>query len=149
VKGDLNDVASLVAAFKGANAIFSTTDFWGPFYNPETQKLLKGGQTINEYCYELELQQGKNVADAAAAVDGLDRYVISALCEASKWSKGKYTWNYHFDSKARIVDYIREKHPQLAAKMSIIQVGSYMDNWMSGMMFSKVYLRSTQFIYYV
>lgn len=140
--GDLNDTASLVAAFKGANAIFSTTDFWGPFYNPATQKLLKEGQTINEYCYDLELQQGKNIADAAATVDGLDRYVVSALCDASKWSKGKYTWNYHFDSKARIVDYIREKYPQLAAKMSVVQLGSYMDNWKSGMMFSKVGSRS-------
>jgi hypothetical protein len=89
----------------------------------------------------LELQQGKNIADAAATVEGLGRYVISALCDASKWSKGKYTRNYHFDSKARIVDYIQGKYPQLAAKMSVLHVGSYMDNWKSGMMFSRVCLR--------
>jgi hypothetical protein len=145
VKGDLDDSASLVAAFKGANATFSTTDFWGPFYNPATQRHLKNGQTINEYCYELELQQGKNIADAAATVESLDRYVISALCDASKCSKGKYTGNYHFDSKARIVDYIREKYPPLAAKMSVVQLGSYMDNWKSGPMFSKASLQSIPF----
>ena len=82
-----------------------------------------------------------NIADAATSVEGLDRYVISALCDASKWSGGKYTWNYHFDSKARIVDYIREKYPEHAAKMSVVQVGSYMDNWKSGMIFSKVCLQ--------
>jgi hypothetical protein len=142
VKGDLDDTTSLIAAFKGADAIFSTTDFWGPFYNPATQKLLKEGQTINEYCYELELQQGKNIADAAATVDCLDQFVISALSNASKWSKGKYTANYHFDSKARAVDYVGKTHPTLAAKMSVVQAGSYMDNWKSGTMFSKVFFHS-------
>lgn len=75
------------------------------------------------------MQQGKNVADAAATVEGLDRFIISALCNASKLSKGKYTGVYHLDSKAKAVEYIREKYPELAAKMSIVQIGSYMSNW--------------------
>jgi len=132
VKGDLDDKDSLIAAFKGADAIFSVTDFWGPFYNPANHQKLKEGQTINEFCYEYELQQGKNVADAAATVDGLERLVVSALCDAKKWSKEKYTWVYHFDSKAHIVDYINEKHPEMAAKMSIVQMGIYMSNWKMG-----------------
>ena len=129
VKADLNDTESLIAAFKGANAIFSNTDFWAQFYNPATREILKPGQSINEYCYDLELQQGKNVADAAATVEGLDRFIISGLCDAKKLSKGKYTGVYHFDSKAKAVEYIREKYPELAAKMSIVQIGSYMSNW--------------------
>lgn len=129
VKGDLNDTESLVAAFKGANAIFSVTDFWAQFYNPATRAKLQPGQSINEYCYDLELQQGKNIADAAATVEGLDRLIFSAVCDAKKLSKGKYTWIYHFDSKAKGVEYIREKHPELAAKMSVVQIGVYMNNW--------------------
>jgi hypothetical protein len=128
VQGDLDDTKSLIAAFKGADAIFSTTDFWGPFFNPATQTKVKSGQTVNEYVYEYELQQGKNIADAAATVEGLDRLIVSALCDAKKASKGKYSWVYHFDSKAHYVDYINEKYPDLAKKMSIVQVGSYMSN---------------------
>lgn len=118
-----------MAAFKGADAIFSNTDFWTQFFNPGTREKLKSGQTINEYCYDLEVQQGKNVADAAATVGSLDRFILSALCGAKKLSKGKYTQVYHFDSKANIVEYVREKHPKLAAKMSVVQVGVYMSGW--------------------
>ncbi len=129
VKADLNDKDSLVAAFKGADAIFSNTDFWTQFYNPASREKLKPGQSINEYCYDLEVQQGKNVADAATTVGSLDRLILSSLCDATKLSKGKYTNVYHFDAKASIVAYVRSQHPDLAAKMSIVQVGAYMSNW--------------------
>lgn len=118
-----------MAAFKGADAIFSNTDFWTQFFHPATREKLKPGQTINEYCYDVEVQQGKNVADAATTVGGLDRFVLSALCGAKKLSKGKYTQVYHFDSKANILEYVREQHPELAAKMSVVQVGVYMSRW--------------------
>ncbi|KAH8663373.1 hypothetical protein BGZ60DRAFT_453862 [Tricladium varicosporioides] len=129
VEADLNDPSSLDAAFAGATAIFSTTNFWEPFFNPNTVSKLKEGQTINEYCYEIELQQGKNIADAAAKVEGLERLVTSTLVDATKESTGKYKWVYHFDSKARVVDYIFEMFPKLASKMSYVYVGSYMDQW--------------------
>jgi len=63
-------------------------------YNPATKSKLKPGQTINEYAYDYEVKQGKNIADAAATVEGLDRLIVSALCDATKWSKGKYTVRY-------------------------------------------------------
>jgi hypothetical protein len=56
-------------------------------------------------------------------------YIFSSLSAAKKWSKGKYTWVYHFDSKAAVYDYIQETHPALAKKMSTVQIGSYADNW--------------------
>ncbi|MCJ1360459.1 MAG: hypothetical protein MMC33_010464 [Icmadophila ericetorum] len=137
VKGDLDDTESLTNAFKGATAIFSVTDFWQPFFNPANQAKLKPGQTINEWCYEYELQQGKNIADAAAGVQGLNRLIFSATCDATRCSKGKYTWVYHFDSKGRAVEYIKERYPELAAKMSVVQAGAYMDNWKTGGQFTK------------
>jgi hypothetical protein len=129
VKGDIEDVQSLKLAFQGASVIFAVTDFWAPFFNPAAHSNLKLGQTINEYCYDVELQHGKNIADAAATVASLDLFVFSSLSAAKKLSRGKYTWNYHFDSKAAVVDYVHATHPGLAAKMSTVQIGNYADNW--------------------
>ena len=114
------------------------TDYWGPFYNPETLKLLKEGQTLGDYCLEVEAQRGKNIVDAAAGVIGLERFIVSALTDVKGQSNGKYTQVYHFDSKAAIVKYIREVDPKLAQKMSIIQIGSYMSNFIEGMQPRKV-----------
>ncbi|KAL9102109.1 MAG: hypothetical protein Q9187_009164 [Circinaria calcarea] len=132
VKGDLNDIDSLISAFKGATAIFGNTDFWQLFNDPENKKKLKPGQTINEIAFDNEVAQGKNIAKAAATVEGLERFVLSALSNSKYWSKGKYTWVYHFDSKATVVEYIRKELPELAAKMSILQMGMYMSNWAMG-----------------
>jgi uncharacterized protein YbjT (DUF2867 family) len=35
VPGNLDDLASLTAAFQNANAIFAVTDFWMPFSDPD------------------------------------------------------------------------------------------------------------------
>lgn len=82
-----------------------------------------------EYCYEQEIQQIKNIANAAAKVEGLERFVVSNLVDAEKWSHGKYKGVYHFNSKARAVEYVKETYPELAKKMSTVLVGSYMGNW--------------------
>ncbi|KAI8579799.1 hypothetical protein K450DRAFT_240389 [Umbelopsis ramanniana AG] len=132
VQGDINDIDSLIAAVQGANVVFGVTDFWEPFFNPATQEKLAPGQTINEYCYKLELQQGKNIVDAVATIADttLDLFVWSSLAHVKKWSKGKYTWVYHFDSKAEVYECIRESHPKLAKKTSSVQIGYYADNWL-------------------
>lgn len=128
VQGDLADITSLHRACQGATAIFSVTDFWHPFFDPANQAKLKPGQSINEFAYELELHYGKNIAIAAAAVPGLERYVYSYLESSKKWSKGKYTWVYHSESKAAVVDYIERDLPQLAAKMSLLHLGDFTSN---------------------
>lgn len=129
VQGDVNDIDSLNLAFQGANVIFGVTDFWQPFLEQANYAKLKAGQTINEFCFDLEVQKGKNIAVAAAGVDTLERLVFSLLSNARKWSKGKYTWVYHFDSKARVAEYIAEALPELNKKMSILQVGLFATNW--------------------
>jgi len=129
VQGDVNDIDSLNLAFQGANVIFGVTDFWQPFLEQANYAKLKAGQTINEFCFDLEVQKGKNIAIAAAGVDTLERLVFSLLSNARKWSKGKYTWVYHFDSKARVAEYIAEELPELNKKMSILQVGLFATNW--------------------
>ncbi|KAI8582595.1 hypothetical protein K450DRAFT_205741 [Umbelopsis ramanniana AG] len=133
VQGDIGNVDSLVAAVQGANAVYGVTDFWGPFFNPATQKQLAPGQTINKHCYELEVQQGKNIVDAVATIADttLEVFVWSSLADVAKLSSGKYTWVYHFDSKAHVYDYIKEAYPNLAKKTSTYRPGQYAENWLS------------------
>lgn len=126
---DLYNPSTLEVAFLGATAIFAATDFWAPFYDPCTQALLKEGQTLGQYCYERELRQLKNVADAASKIGTLERIVISSLVDAGKLSGGKYTGVYHWDSKARGVVCLQEQYPELATKLSTVLIGNYMENW--------------------
>ncbi|KAL2277071.1 hypothetical protein FJTKL_00211 [Diaporthe vaccinii] len=135
VRADLNDVQSLKAAFEGANVIFSVTNYWEPFFPPnieasrEQVKILGLGG-VREYAGRVELAQGRNIADAAAATaDSLDvnGFIASTLSHAERCSGGRFKELYHFDAKAEVFPYyVREKHPALAAKMSCVQTGYFM-----------------------
>lgn len=131
VTADLHDPSSLEHAFDGANLVFSVTDFWMPYLDPKNQaRAKKLGKSIGRYAYELEYEQGKNIADAVARVaDGLDEvgFIASTLSNARKCSKGKYQELYHFDSKADIFpDYLQVRHPELAKKTSYLHTGYFM-----------------------
>lgn len=129
VGADLDRPETLTAAFAGAHAIYAITDFWQPYFNPANKEKLKEGQIMNEFCFDLEVRHGENMANAAAKVETLERYVWSSLSNAKKWSKGKYTWVYHFDGKAKVTDYIKDALPELAKKMSVLQIGLYATHW--------------------
>ncbi|KAH6867392.1 NmrA-like family protein [Thelonectria olida] len=90
VQADLDNVESLKKAFVGATVVFGVTDFWTIFKDPESANKKQAGQVLVQYCKEVELQQGKNIADAAATVPGLSRYVFSSMAHATKSSGGKY-----------------------------------------------------------
>ena len=47
------------------------------------------------------------MADAAAQIPTLEKYIFSSMASATKWSKGKFTTLYHMDSKALAVDYTK------------------------------------------
>ena len=118
VKGDVDDISSLKLAFQGASVIFGNTAFPNAFAMPTEADIskLKEGQTLREWCFETEVRQGKNISDAVASVNNLDLFVWSTLSDATKWSGGKYKGVYHFDSKAVVVDYIKDVYPQVADK---------------------------------
>jgi hypothetical protein len=137
-QADFNDPTTLNEIFTGATAIFANTNFWEPFYNRAVQSILSPGQSINEYCYDKEVQQLKNIADVAAKVHGLERLIMSGLCDATNWSKGKYKGVYHFDSKAKGIEYLKETYPKLDKKMTVIHMGSYLSNWKRNLRFRKV-----------
>ncbi len=64
---------------------------------------------------------------------------MSSLCDATKASGGKYKGLYHWDSKARGVAYLREMYHELAAKMSVVIMGNYMQNWKADLKLRKVW----------
>ncbi|KAK4164000.1 hypothetical protein QBC43DRAFT_318536 [Cladorrhinum sp. PSN259] len=130
VTAELDDVESLKAAFAGANVIFSVTQYWEPFFRPDCRAKAKElGITCRKFAYDVELRQGKNIADAAATVvDTLDAngFLVSTLSNARKCSGGRFQDLYHFDSKADVFpDYVDPTYPALAAKMSCIQTGFF------------------------
>lgn len=137
VRGDLDDVKSLVAAFTGAQAIFAMTDYWFPLSDPAVRRqAIERNMIPNQLCAEIETQRGKNLAIAAAAPQvqkTLNRYVYSSLPDVSRLSGGKYTHVWHFDSKAATERWIREdpgmQKSGLSKKASFIHVGLYTDNW--------------------
>ncbi len=104
------------------------TDYWAPFFDSKSRPKLSEGQSLREYAHDEEVKHGKNIADAAASVDNLTHFIWSALPSPKKASNGKYNGIYHFDSKGVITDYIREKQPNLAKKMSVIYVSFYISN---------------------
>ena len=131
VSANLDSLSELTAAFAGANLIFSMTDYWEPFWRPDCrQKAAEAGVSCRKFAYDVEFQQGKNIADAAAeTVESLaeNGFIASTLSHAGKCSGGRFDQLNHFDAKADIFpEYVRSKHAKLAAKMSCVQTGYFM-----------------------
>ncbi|KAH8726045.1 hypothetical protein GQ44DRAFT_680236 [Phaeosphaeriaceae sp. PMI808] len=145
IQSDLQDPSSLKDAFKGANLVFSVTDFWQPYFDPKNRASAQvQGKSIGQYAYELELQQGKNIVDAVAReVDGLDEvgFIASTLCNVRETSQGRFKELWHFDSKADVFPpYVQEKSPELAKKTSYLHTGYFFTSWryMPGRWFAKL-----------
>ena len=135
VRADLDDLTTLTPALAGANLIFSITNYWEPFFRPDSRaRAAEQGISPRRYAYDVEYQQGKNIADAAAAtVSSLDPngFIASTTSHAGKCSDGKFKELYHLDAKADVFpDYVNEKHPELAKKMSCLQTGTFMHSYL-------------------
>ncbi|GKU04221.1 family protein 1 [Fusarium langsethiae] len=129
IQANLDEPSTLTSAFEGTNAVFAVSDFWGLYNDPGNKSKAKPGQPLNEWAAEHEEQQLRSLIDAASKVPTLERFVLSSLSNAEKWSKGKYTRVYHFDGKARAAEYIPKAHPDLWAKTSIFQAGLFLSNF--------------------
>jgi hypothetical protein len=134
VQCNLHDPESLKDVFKGANLVFSITDFWAPFFDPANRARAKEQcKSIGQLAYELELEQGKNIADAVAReAESLDEvgFIASTLCSPRKVSKGKYMELWHFESKAEAFPtYVEDKYAALARKTSYLHTGYFFTSW--------------------
>lgn len=127
-QADLDSPSSLRTAFEGAHVVFAVSDFWGLYRDPSNADKPRQGQSLNAWAAEHETEQLRNVIDAVAGIPCVERFIFSSLSGATKWSKGKYTHVYHFDSKALAEDYGREKYPDLW-KTSILQAGFFVRNF--------------------
>lgn len=128
VQADLDSPSTLLSAFENANAIFAVSDFWGLFGDPANEARAKG-QPLNIWAANHETEQLKTVIDVVAEIPTLERFVLSSLSNATKWSRGRYTHVYHFDSKAKAETYGRETYPELWKKTSIFQAGFFLSNF--------------------
>lgn len=124
MQADNDNPESLKNAFRDADIIFGVTDFWTIFQDPNSQQKKKIDQELVQYCFEVELQQAKNLADAAAMVPGLNRFVFSSMADAKKWSNGKFDRLFHMDSKAHAVNYMQTL-PGLKNKFTQVQAPIY------------------------
>ncbi|TGO47981.1 hypothetical protein BCON_0256g00090 [Botryotinia convoluta] len=131
VQADFDDKPSLSSAFQGATVIYSNTDFFVHLFTGISEGA-PPGRTVLEHAYDREVAQGINIAEAAASpsvLETLEYFIYSSLSDATKWSKGKYTSVYHFDSKAETIRQIESRFPELATRMSTLQMGYYVTNW--------------------
>jgi uncharacterized protein YbjT (DUF2867 family) len=99
-RGDMDDPDSLKHAIAGAYGVYSVQDFW----------------TVGA---KREVQQGKNVADAARAV-GTEHLVFSSVGGAERNARID-----HWDSKWEIEQYIR----RVGLPATMIRPASFMENY--------------------
>ena len=111
VKADLDDMASLHTAMKGADTVFAMT---APAFGPDAKAK--------------ELAQGKQIADVAVA-EGVQYIIFSTLPHVSTVSGGKYTKVSGFDAKAEVQEYILK----LPIRSAFFAPGSFMQNFHSVM----------------
>ena len=116
VQADLNDLASLKAAFQGSYAVYAVTDFFEPF-----------GQSGPQKAIEVEAEQGINLAKAAASTSTLEHYIWSTLPNGLKISGGKYLVP-HFESKNKVDEYIKG-NASLLAKTTFLWITFYATNY--------------------
>ncbi|KAK4073235.1 uncharacterized protein Triagg1_5515 [Trichoderma aggressivum f. europaeum] len=111
VTTDVNDHASLASAFAGSHFIFGITNFFELFATSEdTDKAMT-----------IEIQQGKNLANAAEATPTMEHYVWSNLPGAIVESEGKMKVP-HYDSKDIVAQHIRTKK-DLLSKTTFMPIG--------------------------
>jgi len=106
VTADMNDKASLTKALTGAYGVFAVTNYW---------------EKLDD---KLEIAQGKSIADVSKEV-GIKHLVWSSLKNITKLTNGKLTKVAHFDSKAKVEDYIKEQGIPYTAFMP----GMFMSNF--------------------
>ncbi|KAH6714136.1 NmrA family transcriptional regulator [Leptodontidium sp. MPI-SDFR-AT-0119] len=104
VEADLDNVASVQTAVAGSYGVFAVTDFWVKAIG------------------EVEVTQGKAVADAAVAA-GASLLIWSSLPNATRISHGELSKS-HFNFKAEVEEYIRT----LPIMSSFYIPGYYMQN---------------------
>ncbi|KAM0324800.1 hypothetical protein ACHAQA_007766 [Verticillium albo-atrum] len=112
---DLSSAESVAAAIAGSHTVFLVTS--PNFFNPSASP---------------ELTHGKIVADAAAAAK-VQHLICSSLLNVTKETEGRLGNVVHFDQKAQVEAYIREK----SIPSTFILPGYFMSNYTVSQMLRK------------
>ncbi|KAJ0362054.1 hypothetical protein COL26b_013501 [Colletotrichum chrysophilum] len=128
VSANLNDEESLEKAFQGATAIFAFTDYYETFFELGDEKSL-----------ELEFAQGQKIARAAAKNQSLQRLVFSAGPHTSMITNGEAICP-HLEGKGRIVTYVTQEMPDLAAKTTFAVFTVFANNALLYDIFKPIYV---------
>lgn len=118
VAANMDDEASLVKAFEGAQAVYAVTNFWEHLFTGMSQSQSS----------EKEVVQAMNIARAASKTSSLEHYVWSTLPSPNKRTGGKYPCP-HLESKAEVDQKIKSELPELAAKTTYLYFGFYASNF--------------------
>jgi uncharacterized protein YbjT (DUF2867 family) len=108
VAADLNQPATLEAAFDGTHGVFAVSNFWEPGSD--------------------ETAQGRNAVDAAAKA-GVRHYVWSTLPNVEAISGGRYEVA-HFTSKAKVDPFVRDAG---FAAYTFVEAPFYFENFVKNM----------------
>lgn len=108
ISADMTSVSSLVKAITGSHSVFLVTT---PTFTENS---------------DLELTQGRNVADAAKKA-GVQHLIFSSLLNVTKTTGGRLKDVPHFDHKAQVEQYIRS----LGLPASFVLPGYFMSNYTS------------------
>lgn len=111
VYADIDDYGSVVNALKDAYAVFGLT-------NSLTTLATIGPEESSK----AEINQGKNIANAAASTSTLQHFIWSTLPHTHSFAVP------HFDSKAAVNEYILTTLPSLATKTTFFYAGYYASN---------------------
>ncbi|KAL4980418.1 hypothetical protein BDW66DRAFT_55035 [Aspergillus desertorum] len=106
VSADMTSIPSLVQALSGSHSVFLVTT---PTFTENS---------------DLELTQGKNVADAAKQA-GVQHLIFSSLLNVTESTSGRLKDVPHFDHKAQVEQYIRE----LGIPATFVLPGYFMSNY--------------------
>ncbi|KAL1873577.1 hypothetical protein Daus18300_003944 [Diaporthe australafricana] len=120
VQADLNDPASLRAAFAGSYAVYGVTDMPG-------MKAELGG---NAAAVAAEERQGINIAQACLETPGLQHFIWSTLPDAAKLSNGAFDLP-NFKGKVAVDAFIRA-HDELLTKTTFLFIAQYASNYKYG-----------------
>jgi hypothetical protein len=111
--------------------VFAVTDFWAPYWESNARLSKISDRATGKHAYAIEVQRGKNIVDAIEQVSKnegvLERFILSTLPGFKKQSRGKYTYVYHFDSKAEITEYLKSKE-DLWRLSSLLNMAFYSSN---------------------
>ncbi|OJD23945.1 hypothetical protein ACJ73_04697 [Blastomyces percursus] len=106
MSADMSSLSSLAPALADAHTVFLVTNFW---------------ESAKE---EVEIAQGKNVADAAKSA-GVSHLIFSSLINVTEATNGRLPNVRHFDSKADIEKYIRG----IGVPATFVLPGYFMSNF--------------------